>query len=89
MAGTEDLTKGPAPTITPLQPDAPQTSYKHDVVGGEKFKGVDISHVLKASIMVSRDNGWVEFPLWLKTDVEEMPDFAVVESATIEYGPST
>lgn len=90
MAGTGDRRKGPASEFGPaLSPPGwkPKT-YDPTVVGDERFKGVDTSHVLKVAIWVDRGNGWIEFPLWLKTDVTDMPDFAVVESATIEWGPT-
>lgn len=52
-----------------------------------KWSGIDDSYVVRAKILSERPDGYIEFPLWLKTDVADMPDFPVVESVTVEWGP--
>lgn len=77
----------PAPNL--WEKPSPGTGEKFQVIEGvkEKWTGIDDSYVLRCSILVNRPDGWVEFPLWLNTGAEEMPDFAVVESIHIEWGP--
>jgi len=54
----------------------------------EQYAGIEESFVVKARILVSRPDGYVEVPLWLNTGIEDMPDLPVVESINIEWGPS-
>lgn len=77
----------PAPDLKdkPLPTDLQYIMYQG--TEQEKPGAIDDSYVLRCKIMVNRPDGWIEFPLWLNTGVEDMPDFAVVEGIHIEWGP--
>lgn len=53
-----------------------------------RYGGIEESFVLKAKMLVNRPDGFIEVPLWLNTGLEDRPDLPLVESVTVEWGPS-
>lgn len=79
----------PAPNKWEKPEPSPGQPVLVDPAVKDKWAGLDDSYVVRAKILVRRPDGVLEVPLWLNTDVQDMPDFPVVESVTVEWGPGT